>query len=155
MEENHFNLHHYQFFLWLVGIWYLYKYEKSTILERFLLIRLQIESSGRIHWILKLPDYSTGLMMKKEDWCELTFGWCTMDTVTFGGRRTCIERRQFSYIVHVPERRSKKDRRSGSDRRSMKSCRFENCRERRKVLVTWSWYEKHNFFPHHPRIPSS
>ena len=46
--------------------------------------------------------------------------------ITIGGRRTCIERRQFSYIVHIPERRSEKDRRNGSDRRSMKSCRLEN-----------------------------
>ena len=154
MEENHFNLHRYQFFLWLVGIWYLYKYEKSTILERFLLRLLQIESSERIHWILKLPDYSTGLMMKKEDWCELTFGWCTMDTVTFGGRRTCIERRQFSYIVHVPERRSEKDRRSGSERRSMRSCRLENCSERRRFLWT-DHYKSKTFFSHHLRIPFS
>ena len=30
-----------------------------------------------------------------------------------GGRRSGIERRQFSYNVHIPERRSGKDRRSG------------------------------------------
>jgi len=34
-----------------------------------------------------------------------------------GGRRLEIDRRQFSYDYHVPERRSGKDRRSGFDRR--------------------------------------
>ena len=34
-----------------------------------------------------------------------------------GGRRSGIERRQFSYDVHIPERRSGKDRRKGFDRR--------------------------------------
>jgi hypothetical protein len=33
-----------------------------------------------------------------------------------GGRRMGIERRQFSYTLHIPERRSK-ERRSGLDRR--------------------------------------
>jgi len=57
-----------------------------------------------------------------------------MDTVTIGGRRTCIERRQFSYIVHVPERRSGKDRRSGLDRRSEISQMRQNGVERRAVF---------------------
>ena len=35
------------------------------------------------------------------------------------GRRLNIERRQFSYDVHIPERRSGNDRRSGVDRRQM------------------------------------
>ena len=34
-----------------------------------------------------------------------------------GGRRCGIERRQFSYDQHIPERRSGKDRRSGFDRK--------------------------------------
>ena len=34
-----------------------------------------------------------------------------------GGRRSDIERRQFSYSGHIPERRSGKERRSGNDRR--------------------------------------
>lgn len=33
------------------------------------------------------------------------------------GRREGIERRQFSYSIHVPERRSGRDRRNGKDRR--------------------------------------
>jgi hypothetical protein len=34
-----------------------------------------------------------------------------------GGRRSGIERREFSYTQHIPEQRSGKDRRSGNDRR--------------------------------------
>jgi hypothetical protein len=34
-----------------------------------------------------------------------------------GGRRTGIDRRQFSYTLHIPERRSGKERRSELDRR--------------------------------------
>ena len=34
-----------------------------------------------------------------------------------GGRRSGIDRRQFSYDFHIPERRSGKDRRSDKDRR--------------------------------------
>jgi len=34
-----------------------------------------------------------------------------------GGRRLGIDRRQFSYDFHIPERRSGKERRSGLDRR--------------------------------------
>ncbi len=35
-----------------------------------------------------------------------------------GGRRSGVDRRQFSYDFHVPERRSGLDRRSGVDRRT-------------------------------------
>jgi len=34
-----------------------------------------------------------------------------------GGRRLVVDRRQFSYTLHIPERRSGKERRSGLDRR--------------------------------------
>jgi len=34
-----------------------------------------------------------------------------------GSRRSGIERRQFLYTAHIPERRSDKDRRNGLDRR--------------------------------------
>ena len=37
------------------------------------------------------------------------------------GRRLNIERRQFSYDAHIPERRSGNDRRNGEDRRLMRS----------------------------------
>jgi len=36
-----------------------------------------------------------------------------------GGERSGIERRQFSYTSHIPERRSGKDRRSADDRRKL------------------------------------
>ncbi|HDM10207.1 MAG TPA: hypothetical protein ENF92_06795 [Desulfobacteraceae bacterium] len=35
-----------------------------------------------------------------------------------GGRRSGIDRREFSYSSHIPERRSGRERRSGKDRRS-------------------------------------
>jgi hypothetical protein len=34
------------------------------------------------------------------------------------GRRLGIDRREFSYTMHIPERRSGKERRGGLDRRS-------------------------------------
>ena len=34
-----------------------------------------------------------------------------------GGRRTGGDRRNYSYSIHLPERRDPKDRRSGRDRR--------------------------------------
>ena len=34
-----------------------------------------------------------------------------------GGRRCGTDRRQFSYAIHIPERRSGKDRRKRTDRR--------------------------------------
>jgi hypothetical protein len=50
-----------------------------------------------------------------------------------GGRRSGIDRRQFSYSEHIPERRDDKDRRSGVDRRNVG---FETIgdRERRSVF---------------------
>jgi hypothetical protein len=36
-----------------------------------------------------------------------------------GGRRSGGDRRNYSYTLHIPERRSGKDRRSGEDRRKM------------------------------------
>ena len=40
------------------------------------------------------------------------------EIIDYGGRRSEITRRKFSYDFHIPERRSGLDRRSGSDRRS-------------------------------------
>ena len=57
-----------------------------------------------------------------------------MDSVSCDGRRIHIERRQFSYILHVPERRSGKDRRSGFDRRSALIQVRQTSSERRVVL---------------------
>jgi len=50
-----------------------------------------------------------------------------------GGRRLGIERRQFSYSTHIPERRCGEDRRSGLDRRNDISRRMEE--ERRAALT--------------------
>ncbi len=36
-----------------------------------------------------------------------------------GGRRSGVDRRQFSYTSYIPERRSGEDRRKGGDRRKM------------------------------------
>jgi hypothetical protein len=34
-----------------------------------------------------------------------------------GGRRCGADRRQFSYAIHIPERRTGEERRTGTDRR--------------------------------------
>jgi len=49
-----------------------------------------------------------------------------------GGSRLGFERRQFTYIVHIPERRSGRDRRSGFDRRRDIGVKLEKGKERRK-----------------------
>lgn len=38
-----------------------------------------------------------------------------------GGRRSCVDRRQFLYAAHIPERREGIERRSGVDRRRLRS----------------------------------
>jgi len=58
-----------------------------------------------------------------------------MDTVDNGGRRLGILRRRFSYLVHIPERRSGEDRRGGFDRRSLKGRGLENRTERRRAYL--------------------
>ncbi len=57
-----------------------------------------------------------------------------MNTAYFdnGGRRSGIDRREFSYANHLPERRSGRDRRSGKDRR--KKPLVPRKGERRSVL---------------------
>jgi len=45
-----------------------------------------------------------------------------------GGRRSGGDRRNYSYTLHIPERRSGKERRSGDDRR--KSPRIKMVQER-------------------------
>ena len=40
-------------------------------------------------------------------------------TADNGGRRSGIDRRQFSYTAHIPERRYGEDRRSGIERRKV------------------------------------
>lgn len=40
-----------------------------------------------------------------------------VEIIDNGGRRSGVERRQYSYASHIPERRSGEERRSGNDRR--------------------------------------
>ena len=51
-----------------------------------------------------------------------------------GGRRSGIDRRQFSYSEHIPERRDDKDRRSGIDRRRNVDFETIGDKERRSVF---------------------
>jgi hypothetical protein len=50
-----------------------------------------------------------------------------------GGRRSGIERRQFSYSSHIPERRRDDERRTGPDRRNDINGRMEE--ERRAAFI--------------------
>jgi hypothetical protein len=50
------------------------------------------------------------------------------------GRRSGIERRVFSYTIHIPERRSEKERRKYLDRRDRKGFRLPIDFERRAVF---------------------
>ena len=40
-------------------------------------------------------------------------------SLDYGGRRSGGDRRNYSYTLHIPERRDGKDRRSGEDRRTI------------------------------------
>ena len=51
-----------------------------------------------------------------------------------GGRRLGIDRREFLYAIHIPERRSGRQRRSGKDRRGDAAFRFSIDMERRAAL---------------------
>ena len=51
-----------------------------------------------------------------------------------GGRRFGFERRQFSYFLHIPERRSGIDRRTGIDRRSEIGVELKSMIERRAIF---------------------
>ena len=50
-----------------------------------------------------------------------------------GGRRSGIERRQFVYAFHIPERRSGLERRSGIDRR-VAPLEYKKDKERRRIF---------------------
>jgi len=51
-----------------------------------------------------------------------------------GGRRFGFERRQFSYFLHIPERRSGIDRRTGIDRRNARGVELKSIEERRAIF---------------------
>ena len=52
-----------------------------------------------------------------------------------GGTRSGLDRRQFTYTIFIPERRSRGDRRSGRDRRQMQQPRANLAVERRSALI--------------------
>jgi hypothetical protein len=52
-----------------------------------------------------------------------------------GGTRSGLDRRQFTYTIFVPERRSRRDRRSGSDRRQTQEPRGYPAVERRSACI--------------------
>jgi len=56
-----------------------------------------------------------------------------------GGRRLNIDRRQFSYTSHIPDRRSSKDRRSSMDRRSAREQRSGQDRRATFAAASISW----------------
>jgi len=47
----------------------------------------------------------------------MSIGTEILNLIDNGGRRTGIQRREFSYTQHIPEQRFGKDRRSENDRR--------------------------------------
>jgi hypothetical protein len=47
-----------------------------------------------------------------------------------GGRRSGIDRRRFSYAVHIPERRSSVDRRKGLDKRGQQRIQIKHIKEK-------------------------
>jgi len=52
-----------------------------------------------------------------------------------GGRRFGVDRRQYSYAVYMPERRSGEERRGRVDRRDMENLEFKEEKERRAVFL--------------------
>ena len=52
-----------------------------------------------------------------------------------GGGRVGLDRRQFSYVVHVPERRSGTERRNEIDRRKGRGIRRKSDKERRTIYL--------------------
>lgn len=51
------------------------------------------------------------------------------------GTRSGFERRKYSSDIHIPERRSEKDRRNGKDRRKTQVLRGKDTVERRKDFM--------------------
>jgi len=52
-----------------------------------------------------------------------------------GGRRFGVDRRQYSYAMYLPERRSGEERRGSADRRDMEHLEFKEEKERRAVFL--------------------
>jgi len=58
----------------------------------------------------------------------------TMSRLDNGGRRIGVDRRQFAYAGHIPERRRGFDRRSGTDRRALPTPIANKTEERRAIF---------------------
>ena len=56
-----------------------------------------------------------------------------INTIDNGGKRSGFDRRKFSYDIHIPERRSGKDRRSGVDQRTA-ALSSRRSKERRRIF---------------------
>jgi hypothetical protein len=56
------------------------------------------------------------------------------------GRRSGIERRRFSYFLHIPERRSGEKRRSGFDRRRGRGLKIEDCKKHKTKYRIYSTF---------------
>ena len=52
-----------------------------------------------------------------------------------GGRRSGGDRRNYSYTLHIPERRNGKDRRSGDDRRKVQRKKTRALEQSMKSLL--------------------
>ncbi len=59
-----------------------------------------------------------------------------------GGRRFLIDRRQFSYTAHIPERRCGHDRRIGRDRRCGRDRRMHDTMHKRTGVERRSGHER-------------
>jgi len=73
-----------------------------------------------------------------------------------GGERSGIERRQFSYTSHIPERRSGKDRRSADDRRKLLDSAIPlertGKRERRAAVLKYLHFSPATKLKAYPKI---
>ena len=74
------------------------------------------------------------LSIPENSWMLELIAHMVQSGIDNGGRRLGIDRREFLYAIHIPERRSGGDRRSGEDRRSESSLRFSINVERRAAL---------------------
>jgi hypothetical protein len=64
----------------------------------------------------------------------MSIGTEILNLIDNGGRRTGIQRREFSYTNHVPNRRTEGDRRSGVDHRSGSERRDDTGRRSGKII---------------------
>jgi hypothetical protein len=70
--------------------------------------------------------------VKEKHIMKVNHMWCVSSDN--GGRRQGLERRYFSYSIHIPERRSVHDNRSGKDRRSATGFKMIYGKEKRRCF---------------------